>query len=104
MLSYAVTQRTRELGIRLALGAPARVIGQIVGQSLTLTLVGVGDRSPRGLGLTRLLRGLLFGVAPTDPAVFAAAALSPRRGGHRRELPSGPAGVAVDPMVALRSE
>jgi predicted permease len=105
MLSYAVTQRTRELGIRLALGAPRhRVLGQIVGRSLTLTLVGVGIGLVGALGLTRLLRGLLFGVAPIDPAVFAAAAVSLAAVGVVASCLPARRASRVDPMVALRSE
>ena len=105
VLSYAVTQRTRELGIRLALGAPRhRVLGQIVGHSLMLTLVGVGIGLVGALGLTQLLRGLLFGVAPTDPAVFAAAAVSLAAVGVVASCLPARRASRVDPMVALRSE
>jgi putative ABC transport system permease protein len=105
LLGYAVVQRTRELGIRLALGAPRhRLLGEIVGHGVALTLIGVGLGLLGAFGLTRLLRGLLFGVAPTDPAIFAATPL----------ILAGVAVVAsclparratrVDPMIALRSE
>jgi putative ABC transport system permease protein len=105
VLSYAVTQRTRELGIRLALGAPRhRVLGQIVGRSLTLSLVGVGLGLVGALGLTRVLRSLLFGVAPTDPAVFAAAAVSLAAVGVMASCLPARRASRVDPMVALRSE
>ncbi|HEY7505024.1 MAG TPA: ABC transporter permease [Gemmatimonadales bacterium] len=105
VLSYAVTQRTRELGIRLALGAPRRrVLGQIVGQSLALTLVGIGIGLAGGLGLTRLLRSLLFGVAPTDPAVFAATAVSLAAVGIAASCLPARRASRVDPMIALRSE
>jgi putative ABC transport system permease protein len=105
VLSYAVTQRPRELGIRLALGAPRRrVLGQIVGQSLALTLVGVGFGLAGGLGLTRLLSGLPFGVAPTDPAVFAATAISLAAVGVVASCVPARRASRVDPMVALRSE
>jgi predicted permease len=105
VLSYAVTQRTRELGIRLALGAPRRrVLGQIVGQSLALTLVGIGIGLAGGLGLTRLLRSLLFGVAPTDPAVFAATAVSLAAVGLAASCLPARRASRVDPMIALRSE
>ena len=105
VLGYAVTQRTRELGIRLALGAPRRrVVGQIVWQSLALTLIGVGIGLLGGLALTRLLRGLLFGVAPTDPVVFAATALSLAAVGIVASCLPARRASRVDPMVALRSQ
>jgi ABC-type antimicrobial peptide transport system permease subunit len=67
-------QRTREIGIRLALAAPARaVLGMVAGRGLPLALAGAGAGLAGALALSRLLRGLLFGVGPTDPASFAAA-------------------------------
>jgi ABC-type antimicrobial peptide transport system permease subunit len=105
VLSYLVARRTRELGLKLALGAaPASVVGSVVREGLRLTAVGVA----LGLGLAlaggRLLRGLLYGVTATDPGtlvavgagVFAAAAIAswiPARRAAR-----------ADPMTALRSE
>jgi hypothetical protein len=105
VLSYAVTQRTRELGIRLALGAPRRrILGQIVGQALALTLVGVGIGLAGGLGFTRLLGSLLFGVGPTDPAVFGTTAISLAAVGIVASCLPARRASRVDPMVALRSE
>jgi putative ABC transport system permease protein len=100
-----VVQRTRELGIRLALGAPRRrLLGEVVGHGVALALLGVGLGLLGALAFTRLLQGLLFGVAPTDPAIFAATPV----------ILAGVAGLAsclparrasrVDPMIALRSE
>jgi predicted lysophospholipase L1 biosynthesis ABC-type transport system permease subunit len=105
LLGYTVVQRTRELGIRIALGAPRRlVLGQVVGHGLRLAVLGVGLGLLGGLALTRLLRGFLFGVGPTDPAIFAAtpivlAAVALLASG----LPARRA-TRVDPMIALRSE
>ena len=76
VISYAVTQRTQEIGIRMALGAQTRdVLKLIIGQGLVLTLSGIALGSLMALGLTRLLSGLLFGVGARDPLTFATTAL-----------------------------
>jgi len=68
VISYAVTQRTQEIGIRMALGAQARdVLKLIIGQGLVLTLAGIALGSLMALGLTRLLSGLIFGVGARAP-------------------------------------
>ena len=105
VMAYAVTQRTREVGIRLALGAQrSDVIRMIVRESLVPVLIGMAVGLAGALALTRLVASLLYGVAPSDPvsiilAVAAmlavallAAAIPARRAGH------------VEPMTALRYE
>ncbi len=76
VLSYAVAQRRREMGIRMALGAtPAQVERQIAGEGLALAALGVTLGLAGAFAATRLLQSFLFGVAPLDPRAFAAAAV-----------------------------
>ena len=72
VLSYAVSLRTREIGVRLALGAaPSRVLRSVVGRGVVISLAGLVAGALGAVGLTRLLRSLLFETAPLDPVTFA---------------------------------
>jgi predicted permease len=105
VLAFSVSQRTREIGIRMALGAQRRdVLLQVMRQGLTLTLLGMVIGILGALALTRVLSHLLFEVAPTDPITFAGVAfLLAIVALVACWLPSRRA-TKVDPIVALRCE
>jgi predicted permease len=105
VMAYAVTQRTHEVGIRMALGAqPGSVLGMVVRQGLALTAVGLAAGTAAALAITRLVGGLLVGVQSADPATFAAAtAFLIAVAALASYLPARRA-TRVDPMVALRWE
>ena len=105
LISYSVSQRTREVGIRIALGAqPRDVIRLIVGEGARLTLIGIGAGVLAALGLTRLISSLLFGVSAVDPATFAVVCLLlPGVAIAACYIPARRA-VRTSPMEALRQE
>jgi ABC-type antimicrobial peptide transport system permease subunit len=105
LMAYAVTRRTSEIGIRMALGAQRRdVLGLIVREVAWLALAGIAAGVPLALAASRLIAGMLFGLSPGDPAPIAfstvvllgvaiLAGYLPARRASR-----------IDPMTALRSE
>ncbi|HKW47109.1 MAG TPA: ABC transporter permease [Gemmatimonadaceae bacterium] len=105
VISYAVTQRTRELGIRIALGAQReRVVRLVIGQGLTLTLLGIALGIAGAFMLTRLIATMLFGVAPADPLTFAGVAtMFVLVACLASYLPARRA-AGVDPIIAMRAE
>ena len=105
VMSYNVTQHTREIGIRLALGAqPSDILKLVLGRGMILALTGVVIGMAISLGLTRLMSGLLFDVSTTDPATFGGiAALLFTVALVACYLPALRA-VRVDPLIALRYE
>jgi len=105
LISFAVAQRTREMGVRLSLGAtPIELLRMILGQGLRLAVAGVALGLAGSLALTRLLSGLLYGVTPTNPvALFLSAAMLLLCALIACGVPARRA-MRVDPMVALRYE
>jgi putative ABC transport system permease protein len=105
VISYGVAQRTRELGIRAALGAmQTRLIGMVVGEGMRLAAIGIVLGGTAAIGAARALRSLVFGVTTTDAALYAVvgaallgvaivACAAPARRAAR-----------VDPLVSLRGE
>jgi putative ABC transport system permease protein len=105
LIAYSVAQRTRELGIRMALGADrGAVIRLIVGEGLLLTSIGIAVGISGALLLTRLLETLLYDVSPTDPGVLALTAVGVLTIAALASLIPAARALRVDPMAALRAE
>ena len=105
VLSYLVSRRRREIGIRMALGASrGRVLGLIIGRGLWTAGVGIAAGLVAALFLTRLLAGFLYGVAPRDPATFAGVTLTLFAIALAASAVPALRASRVDPLDALRSE
>jgi putative ABC transport system permease protein len=105
VMAYTVSQRTQELGIRMALGAQtSNVLAMVVRQGTVLALVGVFVGVAVALGVTRGLSRFLFGVSPFDPAIFVAVALALLSAGLAATFFPALRATRVDPIVALRVE
>jgi putative ABC transport system permease protein len=105
VMSYTVTQRTNEIGIRVTLGAqPEDVFKAIVGEGLRLALAGVAIGTVAALALTRLLQGFLFGISAYDPITFLGVAMLLTMVAAAASFFPARRATLVDPMVALRYE
>lgn len=105
VIAFSVAQRTREIGIRVALGAEHRdVLGLVMQRGLWLTATGLGIGIAGALALSRIVAGLLYGVTPTDPITLLAVALFLAAVAMLATYVPARRAARVNPMVALRAE
>ena len=105
VISYSVSQRSREIGIRLALGAQqAELRGMFVRHGLVLASIGVGIGLVAAGGLMRLMKSLLFGISPLDPLTYASVPLILAVATVLASYLPARRAAAVDPVEALRAE
>jgi putative ABC transport system permease protein len=103
VVSYSVTQRTRELGVRMALGADsATTLRLVLGKSMLLVAGGTVCGLIASVAITRAIAGLLFDVSPLDPIVFAGVSMLLATAGFVASLIPARRATRVDPIVALR--
>ena len=104
VLSYLVRARTREIGVRMAVGAtPARVVAMVLREAVAWTISGAAIGLALAAGLTRFLQSMLYGISPTDPWTFAAVVLTLAAVASIAALLPALKAARVDPLVALRS-
>ena len=105
VLSHSVTLRTREMGVRVALGArPASVKWLVFRDALRPTLAGIVVGTAGALALTRLMSAMVFGVSPADPATFAITAAALLAVAAAASYIPGARAARLDPLTALRGE
>jgi putative ABC transport system permease protein len=105
VMSYIVSQRVPEIGLRMALGADRRsVVRLVVGHGMRLALAGAALGLAGSFALTRVLEGLLYDISPTDPATLAAAAVALLGVAWLATLLPARRAARVDPLTALRYE
>jgi putative ABC transport system permease protein len=105
VLSYAVSQRRQEIGVRVALGADRRaVLRLVVGEGLKLAAIGIAFGLVGAFGVTRVIRSMLYNVTPTDPISFAGVAVFLTLIAIVASYIPARRAMAVDPMTALRTE
>jgi putative ABC transport system permease protein len=105
VISQTVTQRTQEIGIRIALGAERRIVlRMILKQAMTLTGIGVCAGIVGGLVVTQFMKGILFGVNATDPLTFLAVACFLGAIAALASFIPARRATRIDPIIALRYE
>jgi putative ABC transport system permease protein len=105
LLSFSVTRRVRELGVRMALGCGrARVLGLVLRQSAIVVGLGLGVGVALAYGLSRLLETLLFGISPHDPATISVTAVAIGLAAIVASVPPALRAARLDPVVALRED
>jgi predicted permease len=105
VMAYSVSRRTREIGVRIALGAgPGDVLGMILGQGLRTIFIGVAIGIAGSLALTRTVESLLFGVTATDPLTFGGVTVLLLAAGLLASYIPARRATRVDPVIALRYE
>jgi putative ABC transport system permease protein len=105
VIAYAVSQRTREIGVRMALGAqPATMMPVFIRQGLLLAAIGVGVGLAAAVGLTRLMSALLFGVSAVDPLTYASVSALLMAAAVLASYVPARRAMAIDPIEALRAE
>ena len=105
VIAYAVSQRTREIGIRIALGAPQQSVRRMfVREGLILTAIGVACGVAAAAGLTRMMTALLFEVSPLDPVTYGAVSLVLAAAALLASYIPARRATAIEPVVALRVE
>ena len=105
VLSYLVSQRTTEIGVRVALGAQrTSILTHVVGHGASLALMGIGIGAVASAGLSRLLGSMLFGTSPLDPVTYAAVAAIIATAAVGASLAPALRAMRIDPLAALRAE
>ena len=105
VMSYLVTQQTREIGIRIALGAePQKILRMVIGRSMKLSLIGVAIGLVASFALTRFLSSLLYDTSPTDPLTFTAVAVALIAVAIAASATPARRAMQIDPISALRHD